>query len=246
MMVRLRRSIAFVLQVAPLTLGLAAVQLLPPMFTPVAVAQTEVKRILTVTGSGVESIPTTLTQVNLGVEVKGSTAQQVQEDVAARSTALVKLLRSRRVMELQTRGISLTPTYDYSDNQQRLTGYVGQNTVSFKVNNENAGDILDDAVKVGATRIDGISFTAADEAIAAAEKRALKKATEDARAQADAVLSALGFKAQEIVGIQVNNASAPTPVVFQDFAPRAAAKASTPVVGGDQDIRGNVTLQIRY
>ncbi len=247
-MVRLRGSVAQVLQIIPVTLGLLALPVLSPiMLLPAAQAQTAASRVLSVSGSGVETIPTTLAQINLGVEVKGPSAEQVQAEVARKSSAVMELLKSRNVDELQTRGIRLNPTYNYANNEQTLTGYVGTNTVSFQIDTPKAGDLLDDAVTAGATRIDGISFTATDAAIAAAQKVALKKATEDAQAQAKSVLDALGFQAQEIVGIQVNNAAPPTPIMFQaaEAAPRVA-KASTPVVGGDQDVAGNVTLQIRY
>ena len=71
-------------------------------------AQEKVLRTVTVTGEGIERIPTTLTQVQLGVEIQGKTATEVQEQVAKRTTAVVEFLRSRRVEKLQTTGISLS------------------------------------------------------------------------------------------------------------------------------------------
>lgn len=62
-----------------------------------AMAQDAPLQTITVTGEGTQSIPTTLTEVQLGVEVEGKTAAQVQEDAARRSTAVVELLRSRDV-----------------------------------------------------------------------------------------------------------------------------------------------------
>ncbi len=66
-------------------------------------------RTLTVSGKGKITIPTTLTQVRLGVEVQGKTAQEVQQQVAKRSQAVVELLKSRQVEKLETTGISLNP-----------------------------------------------------------------------------------------------------------------------------------------
>ncbi|MEG4068067.1 SIMPL domain-containing protein, partial [Microcoleus sp. Pol11C2] len=166
---------------------------------------------LTVTGRGVEAIPTTQTQVRLGVEVQGKTAAQVQQEVARRSSAVVELLRSRQVEKLETAGITLNPIYNFDNNQQRLTGYTATNTVSFRINTASAGTLLDDAVNAGATRIDGVSFVAADSAIESARKQALRKATQDAQAQADAVFSALNLKRGDILGIQVNGAIALIP-----------------------------------
>lgn len=210
-----------------------------------AQAQEQRLRTLTVTGRGIEAIPTTQTQVRLGVEVPGKTAAEVQQEAAKRSSAVVELLRSRQVEKLETSGISLNPTYN-DNNQQQITGYRATNTVTFRINTQSAGTLLDDAVKVGATRIDGVSFVATESAIEQAQKQALKKATQDAQSQADAVLSALNFKRGEILSIQVNGASAPPPV-YQQLARRAAAyDATTPVVGGEQEIQASVTLQISY
>lgn len=204
-------------------------------------------RTLTVTGRGVEAIPTTQTQVRLGVEAQGKTAAEVQQEVARRSSAVVELLRSRQVEKLETTGITLNPNYSYENNQQRLTGYTATNTVSFRINTQSAGTLLDDAVNAGATRIDGVSFVAVESAIESARKQALKTATQDAQSQADAVLSALNLKRGEILSIQVNGASAPPPVYRQFVGARAAvADATTPVVGGEQQIEASVTLQISY
>lgn len=211
--------------------------------------QEKLLRTLTVSGRGVETIPTTLTNVSLGVEVQGKTAQEVQQQVARRSSAVVTLLRSRNVETLQTTGITLNPIYSYNNNVQRQTGYSATNIVSFRVNTtKQVGILLDDAVKAGATRIDGISFVASDPAIAAAQQQALREATQDAQKQANTVLSVLNFTAKEVVSIQVNSASPPEPLiryrVQQDVS--AASNVSTPVVGGEQLLEVSVTLQIRY
>ena len=212
-----------------------------------AVAQEQRIRTLSVTGRGVEAIPTTQTQVALGVEVQGKTAAEVQQEAARRSSAVVALLRSRQVQKLETTGITLSPTYTYENNQQRLMGYIATNTVSFRLNTQSAGTLLDDAVQAGATRIQGVSFVAADSAIEQAQKQALKKATQDAQAQADAVFSALNLKRGEILNIQVNGTSPPPPMYRQLAAARSpAAEATTPVVGGEQQIEASVTLQFGY
>ena len=212
-----------------------------------AVAQEQRIRTLSVTGRGVEAIPTTQTQVALGVEVQGKTAAEVQQEAARRASAVVALLRSRQVQKLKTTGITLSENYIYENNQQRLIGYIATNTVSFRLNTQSAGTLLDDAVQAGATRIQGVSFVATDSAIEQAQKQALKKATEDAQAQADAVFSALNLKRGEILNIQVNGASAPPSIMSGLLEVRgAAAAATTPVVGGEQQIEASVTLQFGY
>ena len=210
-------------------------------------AQEKILPTLTVTGQGTQRIPTTLTQVQLGVEIQGQTAAQVQQQVAQRTSAVVDLLRDRQVERLQTAGIRLQPNYKYENNERRLVGYVGTNTVTFRLQTEKVGQLLDEAVRVGATRIDGISFTATEEAIAVAKKEALRQATKDAQQQADAVLEALNLRAKEIVSIQLDRANIPKPTVIQtEGLVRATAQEITPVIGGEQTVQASVTLQITY
>ena len=203
-------------------------------------------RTITVTGEGIENIATSQAIVRLGVEVQGKEAGKVQREVASRSDAVVKFLRSRQVEKLETAGISLQPNYDYSNNQRRLIGYIGANLISFQIDIAEAGSLIDEAVKVGATRIDGVSFTAGESAIAAAQRTALIKATEQAREQATIVLQALGLVPKETVSIQVGNTSNPVPIARSEAVFRSADAASSPVIGGEQTLRAAVTLEISY
>ncbi len=213
-----------------------------------AQAQEKLLRTLTVSGRGTEMVATSVTEVRLGVEAQGKTADEVQQAVARRSNAVVTLLKARSVERLQTTGINLNPTYRYDNGTQTLTGYTASNTVSFRIATEKAGNILDDAVKTGASRIDGVSFVASDSAIAAAQKTALRRATQDAQGQAEAVLSSLGLTQREIVGIQVNGAYAPPPrpMATYDAKVMAAGAAPSPVIGGDQQVEASITLLISY
>ena len=239
-----RRFTAAALMSAALVSGLS----FAPVWMPPAIAQEAVMRTLTVTGQGQESVPTTKTQVNLGVDVQGTDPAAVQREVAQRTTAVVELLRSRQVEKLETTGIQLSPRYNYENGRSEVIGYSGSNTVSFRMPTESVGTLLDDAVNAGANQIRGISFVADDDALEAARQRALAKAVDDAQSQANAVLGSLNLRSQEIVSIQINGASPPTPVPM----PRAraeyamAADAATPVVGGEQTVQAQVTLQIRY
>ena len=182
------------------------------------------------------------------MEVQGKNATGVQQEVARRSSAVVELLRSRNVEKWQTTGIRLNPNYTFENNVQRLTGYTGVNTVSFRIDTQRVGNLLDEAVNAGATRIDGISFVASEDAIATAQQQALREATQEAQQQADVVLSTLNLSRQEVIGIQINNAFAPPPPspVAEFRAASVGVPASTPAIGGEQRVEATVTLQIRY
>jgi len=209
-------------------------------------------RIVTVSGRGLVHIPKTISQVRLGVEIQGTTSKEVQQQVAKRSSAVVELLKSRQeVQKLETTGINLTPNYSYKNGKQSITGYSGNNIVSFQIEPKKTGNLLDQAVKAGATKINNVTLVASDSNIADAQKQAIREASADANKQADAALSALDLKQREIIGIQINGANTPQPIdpmslLDNQHMKSAQASATTPIVAGEQQVQAFVTLQIRY
>jgi uncharacterized protein len=234
-----------------LTLLLATGWIALATISPGIAQERKPSRTITASGKGIVSIPTTLSQIRLAIEVQAKTPTSAQQDAARRSTRVVEYLKTQRVDKLQTTGISLNPTYTYPPNgRPQITGYTATNSISFRVTTDRAGAILDAAVKTGATRIDGVSFVAADSAIASAQLQALKQATLDAQRQADAVLETLNLKRKEVIGIQIANTSTPVPIPMLNQATVArtadAPPPPTPIVGGEQQVEAAVTLDIGY
>jgi uncharacterized protein len=209
----------------------------------------EQQRVLSVTGRGTTSIAATLAQVSLGVEVSGKSSTTVQKEAANRAARVLQLLRLRKVDKLQTSSVTLTPNYVNENNRQRLVGYTANNNVTFRTPTTEAGVTIDEAVKAGATRVDSVSSVPEDAAIERAQSQAIQLATKDAQRQAQAALSSLGLQQKSIVGIQINDAARPVPIAA-DFGriSQTAAKnvAPTEIVGGEQEVQANVTLQISY
>ena len=205
-------------------------------------------RTLTTSGRGIVTIPTTLSQVRLAIEVQAKSPKTAQQQAASRSSKVIAYLKTQQVAKLQTTGINLNPTYTYPPNgTPQIVGYTATNSISFQVPTDRAGTILDASVDNGATRIDGVSFIADDRAIYNAQLQALKQATEDAQRQADAVLTTLNLKRREVIGIQINSTSNPSPIPMQSFQQaKSADVASTPVIGGEQQVEATVTLDIGY
>ena len=214
-----------------------------------AIAESELLKTLTVTGNATESIPTSLAEVSLGVEIDGKTPTEVQKEVAERTSAVVNMLRLKDVEQLQTTGVRLSPKYERSSEtspQRILVGYIGTNTVSFRIPTDKVGALLEEAVKVGATRIDRVSFTATEKAIFNAKKEALRKASINARNRADVVLSTLNLSSNEIINIEVDNPSISRPSYSDVQYSRGEAAMAAPIIGGEQTVNASVTLQISY
>jgi uncharacterized protein len=234
-----------------LSIGLACAILLATV-VPGITQERKPARTLTASGRGIVTIPTTLSQVRLAIEVQAKTSVGAQQEAARRSTRVVTYLKTQQVEKLQTTGINLNPNYIYANNggSPKISGYTATNSVSFQVPTERAGAILDASVSNGATRIDGVNFVAGDRAIAAAQLQALKQATQEAERQADAVLTTLNLKRREVIGIQINSTSSPNPIPMpmrsMDQAKVVATAAPTPVIGGEQQVEAAVTLDIGY
>ncbi len=234
------------------SIGLLVCTLLLTTVVPGMGQERKPARTITASGRGIVTIPTTLSQVRLAIEVQSKTSIGAQQEAARYSTRVVAYLKTQRVDKLQTTGINLNPNYIYANNggTPQISGYTATNSVSFQVPTERAGAILDAAVANGATRIDGVSFVAGDRAIAAAQLQALKQATQDAERQADAVLTTLNLQRREVIGIQINSTSNPnpTPMPMRVMASAKLADGAppTPIIGGEQQVEATVTLDIGY
>jgi uncharacterized protein len=231
-----------------LTLGLVLFSSISPGVTQ----ERKPPRTLTSSGRGIITIPTTISKVRLAIEVQGKTPTNTQQEAAKRSTRVMAYLKAQQVDKLQTTGINLNPTYIYSPNggNPQISGYTATNSISFQVPTDRAGSILDAAVQNGASRIDGVSFVAGEKAIANAQTQALREATLDAQRQADAVLGTLNLQRKEVIGIQINSTSSPSPIpmptaMMQSKVANDAAP-TTPVVGGEQQVEATVTVDFSY
>ena len=209
----------------------------------------ENQRILSISGNGKEAIPASLSNINLSIEINSNTANNAQKETAKRANIVVDYLRSQKVEKLKTTHVNLSPRYEYENNKApKLVGYTASNGISFQISQDKAGAILDEAIRIGATRIDGISFSADNATIQKAKNSAIEKAVKDAQQKANATLSALNFSAKDIISIKVDNAEPiiHTQRLMNTMAKTAYAAESSPIIGGDEEIEANVNLNIAY
>jgi len=207
---------------------------------PVALAQERgSERVLQVTGQGVITLPAQLAEVEVGVEIRGNNANQVQTEIAQRLDKIISILRQKSAEKLTTTGVQLFPIYG---ERQQLLGFTGRNTVQFQLPISQTGAVLDELVSLGANQINRLSFVATESALEQGRIQALQAAVQDAQKQAQTVLQALQLTPKEVVGITILGSSTPIP---RSFA-LAEVRASTPIVGGDQTVQAQVKLAIRY
>jgi len=181
--------------------------------------------------------------VSIAAESRARTSRDAQLVNAEAMTTVLAKLKSAGIPgdAIQTTGYDIQPEFDYANGKQTVRGYVARNSIEVRVDElPKLGDILDIAVGAGATSVAGVRFDLKDRT--GAEREALRRAVEDARARADAAAAGAGLKVERVVRIEEQRASVmppPRPVM----AMRAEAQGpTTPVVAGELEIRAAVTL----
>jgi hypothetical protein len=188
--------------------------------------------------------------IGTGVQTSAPTAVEAMRLNAAAMDRLVRALRSNGIAErdIQTSGISLSPQYDYSPQQQgqppRLTGYQVSNQVRVVTADiAHLGGLLDTLVAAGGTNLDGPNFYVENPDAALDTARA--HAMERANARAMLYARAAGYTRARLVSLSEGGAPNPQPVPMMAMARMAADSAApTPVQPGQ--VGNSVSINVQY
>ncbi len=237
--------LAGALLVAVLALGALAVL----TFTRPAPAQAQSigvpgMRQVTVVGKGEVRVTPDLATVQLGVETAAPTVQEALAQNTAQAQAIIDQIKALGVEDKDIQTSSFNIYANYSSEGRTITGYTVSNIVMVTIRNlQQAGDLLDRVVQVGANRVYGISFGLSDPSDAQAQAR--DAAMADARARADQYAQAGSATLGNVLVITENLGSSPVVPVFADMRGEGAqAGAPVPVQAGEQLITAQV--QVTY
>lgn len=210
---------------------------------PADAQNTFTNRTITAVGSGtVSGTPDTLT-VQLGVQTRAATASAALNQNNTAAASLIAKLKSSGVAEKDLRTSSLSVYATYSDNGSTVTGYEVSNMVTATLHDvSKAGTLIDAAQSAAgnAIRVDGISFSFADDSSLRAKARA--DAVKQALAQAKQLADAAGVTVGQVMSISESGGSTPMPMYAMPSAAGAADGANTPVLPGSADL--SVTVQV--
>ncbi|MEA2423730.1 MAG: uncharacterized protein QOH13_140 [Thermoleophilaceae bacterium] len=192
---------------------------------------------VTTLGHGVITIAPDEATVTAGVHTQAASAKAALDENARLMNTVVAALKAAGGQNLQTQQVSL---YPQTSPQGQVTAYVADNMVSAKTKIAGAGALIDAAVGAGANTVNGPSLGVSDRD--ARYRDALGRAVADARLKAEALAKAGGFGVGPVSSVTEQGGSAP-PQVFQAIG--AAAKDSTPIEAGTQDVTADVTVTFR-
>lgn len=233
---------------AVLSLGTLTGIVLSMQDEPVVVAagseENDDRNILVVSGNGRVSLKPDIAHINAGVETLMKDAREAQEENAKVMNRIIAALKTMGIQDkdIQTANYSVNVEYDFSDNQRRLLGYRVSNNVRIAFRQINrVGEVLTKLAEAGANQFYGVSFGVEDNKDAYLE--ALKKAIDEAKAEAKVMAEQAGVRLGKPVAI--HEGSAPQGIQFgkqMDMIRMEAADAQVPIMGGELEVQADVTI----
>jgi uncharacterized protein len=204
----------------------------------------------TITAMGTGSVIGTpdRAQISLAVETENPDVKTAQAENAVTMTKVMDALTAAGIPKdgLKTTGYNIYPVYDDTKFPygQKIKAYHVSNTLTVTLHDVNqTGEVIDIGVANGINQANSIQFLLSDAQTQALRNEALKAATTNAAANAQAVADTLGVKISAVKTVDIG--STYTPVPFQNWAvPMAAdgARSTTPIQAGDITVTATVTV----
>ncbi len=217
---------------------------------PLSVSQTTTQKQSTFNVTGeteVTAIPNKA-QVSLGVTVQGSTVAQVQDDLNSKINSISQQLKQSGIetKDIKTQNYNISPTYDYSGETQRITGYTASTSLVVSVTDfDKLNEVIDQATALGANQVGGISFGLTAEKQEELNNQAREEAIADAKQKAADLARLSGLKLGKIVDVMESpNIQTPVPMYAanQLKLDSAAGRTATSVEPGSNTYTYTVTL----
>lgn len=201
-----------------------------------------------VSGNGAITVAPDVALLDIGVETRAPNVSEANSQASMSMDAVIEALKARGVKDedIQTRGFSVYPRYDYVEevkdgvrsNREVLVGYRVRNNAAVKLRDlDTIGEVIDEVVAAGGdnVRISDINFTLEDSKPKMAELREM--AVADAKSKAEHLAELSDVTLGRLIYIS-EGGSSPSVRGFADrsygyeFAAMAAAPAPS-ISGGE-------------
>lgn len=204
------------------------------------------KTTLTIIGYGSIRYSPDMFDITLIMIGQDESAQEAFAECNQKVTAVIDALKSLGITEeyMETRYVYLNPLYDWEQKPPRIIGYEAQYVLGVKIRDaDKVGRAIDEAVRAGADRLDGIVYTLSPGKTNELKNNAIKAAIEDAKTKASLIAETLGL---EVIGIESVGISEfiPTPPIVYRYD-TAVAQPSIPIIPGEGEVTATVTIVFR-
>src|SRR3989344_6860576 len=182
---------------------------------PLTISQVTTNKtdLFTVSAEGKAYAKPDVAQINLGFVANGQSVSQVQSQANTTMNNVVSAVKALGITEkdIQTTNYNLRPDYDWSNNQQRIRGYIADVNVFVKVLDFNKiNDVIDVDTTNGANTIGNLNFTVDNPEKYQAQAR--KEAISKAKLKAEDIARESGINLGRLINVSEGFSSPPTPM----------------------------------
>jgi len=217
---------------------------------PISITQTSTQKQTTFNATGdseISAVPDEA-QIRLGIDVQKSSVTETQlaanEVINNISSSIKKLGIDEK--NIQTQNYRVSPEYDYSSPERRITGYRVNTQVVVKITDfEKLNQIIDTATGLGANQVGGISFSLSEKKQAELKKEARKEAIAEAKDSAEELAKLAGIKLERVINVTEsdgNNYPQPMYARAEMALGNAGPEEPTQIEPGSEIYRYSVTL----
>ena len=201
--------------------------------------------VVVVSGEGLVRVAPDQAFVTLSVESRNRNPKEAQTQNATTMSAVQQKLSGLGLAKdaIRTLTVQLDLESDWVNGRQIPKGYVARNMVEIRADDvSRVGEIIDLAVSSGANNVHGVRFDVKQRE--SLEREALKRATADARARAEAAASGAGRTIDRVLRIEEPGSRPYAPAAPPMMMARAAeaGAAQTPIVASEIEIRATILL----
>jgi uncharacterized protein YggE len=199
-----------------------------------------------VSGEGLVKAAPDQAWVMFAVESRSKAPKEAQAQNAKAMTSVQERLIAAGIPKdaIRTLSYDLHLESDWVNGRQVPRGYLARNTIQVRLDDiTRVGEVIDLAISNGANSVHNVRFDLKQRD--ALEREALKRATADARARAEAAASGVGASIGRVVRIEEPGRGGPVPPpmpMMREMAAQDSRPVATPVVAGEIEIRSTVVL----
>lgn len=182
--------------------------------------------------------------ISIAVETKGEESSKVKKDNDLVIDKVLKYLKTTKInqKDIKTERVSLYPQYDY---QKKKNYYMASQTINITLRDLSQYEvIMDELVKAGVNRINGVTFQSSE--IEKLKSDARKQAIADAKKKAEDFAGALGQKVGKAILVSDNSQSFYSPPMYRNVAMSADALGGgmeqETLAVGEMEVRTNVNV----
>ncbi|MBW2980456.1 SIMPL domain-containing protein [Candidatus Woesearchaeota archaeon] len=205
---------------------------------------------VTVSGQAEMSVDPDEAELYVKIETTKTTAKAAKDENSEISEAVETALRRKGIDrdDIETHRYNIRPKYEYDEDTRKsfITGYVVTNVLKVTTSDmEKIGGLIDAAIDAGANGFEQILFGLSDKREKEVNAAVLLKASDEAKAKAQALTKNLGVRLGKLSSISESNfyySPYRAPMADIEEAVFAGSKAAVSISPQDVTVRATVNL----